>query len=214
MIVLGIESTCDETGCAIVRDGQDIISNIVSSQIDLHREYGGVVPELACRRHIDLIVPVLKNCLNEAKLSPQQIDLIAVANGPGLVGALLIGINFAKGLALSLEKPLIGVNHIEAHLYAALMPHLDSVQFPCLGVVLSGGHSTLVVIHDVGHYTLVGQTIDDALARLTIKLPKFSAWPIQADQRWNSSLAKEMPQNFHSEPLGLRTKPITCLSAD
>ncbi len=172
MIVLGIESTCDETGCALVREGHEILSNTVSSQIDLHHEYGGVVPELACRRHIDLVVPVLQSCLAEADISLPQIDLISVANGPGLIGALLIGLNFAKGLALALQKPLIGVNHIEAHLYAALMPHLDSIQFPCLGVVLSGGHSALVLIHSVGKYSLIGQTVDDALGEAYDKVAK------------------------------------------
>lgn len=177
MLVLGIESTCDETACAIVRDGKDILSNIVASQIDLHKEYGGVVPELACRRHIDLIIPVIDQALNQAKLTLEQIDLIAVANGPGLIGALLIGLNTAKALALALRKPFIGINHVEAHLYAAIMSHPQDVQFPCLGVVLSGGHTALVLIKQIGQYELIGQTVDDAVGEAFDKVAKMLNLP-------------------------------------
>lgn len=177
MIVLGIESTCDETGCAIVRDGTEILSNSVASQMDLHETYGGVVPELACRRHIDMILPVLSEALTKAQCTLQQIDLIAVAHGPGLIGALLIGLNAAKGLALALNKPLIGVNHVEAHLYAAMMPHLDTLQFPCLGVVLSGGHSAIVLIRAIGDYQLLGQTIDDAIGEAFDKVARIMGLP-------------------------------------
>src|SRR5262245_37594835 len=138
MLVLGIESTCDETACALVRNGKDILSNVVASQIDLHTAYGGVVPELACRRHIDVLLPVIQEALLQAQQPLEAIDLIAVAHGPGLIGALLIGLNAAKALSLALNKPFIGVNHIEAHLYAALMSHPHNVTFPCLGVVVSG----------------------------------------------------------------------------
>lgn len=172
MIVLGIESTCDETACAIVKDGHEILANVVSSQIDLHDTFGGVVPELACRRHIDLIIPVIDRALSEATLTLQDVDVIAVAHGPGLIGALLIGLNTAKALALALNKPLIGVNHIEAHLYAGIMPHLDSLPLPCLGVVLSGGHSALVLMKDIGEYQLIGQTIDDALGEAYDKVAR------------------------------------------
>ena len=119
MLVLGIESTCDETACSIVKDGREILSNVVSSQIDLHREYGGVVPELACRRHVDVLIPIIEESLKQAKATLSDIDLIAVAHGPGLIGALLIGISAAKSLALALGKPFVGVNHMEPHLYAA-----------------------------------------------------------------------------------------------
>lgn len=163
MLVLGIESTCDETACAVVRDGNFILSNIVSSQFDLHREYGGVVPELACRRHADVMISVLDQALAKAHLSLKAIDLIAVAFGPGLIGALLIGLNTAKALSLSLQKPFVGVNHVEAHLYAALMSHPSPPRFPCLGVVLSGAHTALVLMKGIGDYTLIGQTVDDAI---------------------------------------------------
>ncbi len=177
MLVLGIESTCDETACAVVQDGRIILSNIVASQIDLHQEYGGVVPELACRRHIDLIMPVLDRALTQAQLQLKDIDLIAVAHGPGLIGALLIGLNTAKALSLALQKPFIGINHVEAHLYAALMSQDNAVQFPCLGVVVSGGHTALVLIKALGAYELIGQTVDDAIGEAFDKVAKMLGLP-------------------------------------
>lgn len=177
MITLGIESTCDETGCSIVRNGTDILSNVVSSQIDLHKEYGGVVPELACRRHIDVIIPVLDESLKQAGVSLEDIDLIAVAHGPGLIGALLIGLNAAKALAFALKKPLIGVNHIKAHLYAAMMSQASPVTFPCLGIVLSGGHTAIVLMHDLCRYQLIGQTVDDAIGEAFDKTAKILGLP-------------------------------------
>lgn len=178
MLVLGIESTCDETACALVQNGSKILSNVISSQIDLHRQYGGVVPELACRRHIDVIVPVLDEACRMAGKKIEEVDLIAVARGPGLIGALLIGLNAAKALALALDKPFIGVNHVEAHLYAALMSHPPSeVSFPCLGVVLSGGHTALVLIREIGSYELIGQTVDDAVGEAFDKVAKMLDLP-------------------------------------
>ena len=177
MLVLGIESTCDETACSIVKNGRNILSNVISSQIDLHQEYGGVVPELACRRHIDVIIPVIDEALKQAKVTLNDIDLIAVARGPGLIGALLIGINAAKSLSLAIQKPLIGVNHIEAHLYASLMSHDAEIKFPALGVVLSGGHTSLIHMHDIGSYSLIGQTIDDAVGEAFDKVAKIMGLP-------------------------------------
>lgn len=144
MLVLGIESTCDETGCAIVRDGKDILSNVVVSQEDLHRKFGGVIPELACRRHIDVLCSLLRQSLC---VPLEKIDLIAVANGPGLIGALLIGLNFAKGLAFALGKPLVGVNHIEAHIYSTFID--QEVPLPAIGVIISGGHTALVKVEKI-----------------------------------------------------------------
>ncbi len=177
MLVLGIESTCDETACAVVKNGQEILSNVISSQIDIHKEYGGVVPELACRRHVDLIIPVLKQALEEAQVTLEEIDLIAVAHGPGLIGALLIGLNTAKALALAHHKPFIGINHIEAHLYAAMMSTETPVTFPCLGVLLSGGHTALVLIKEIGQYELIGQTIDDAIGEAFDKVARMLDLP-------------------------------------
>lgn len=175
MIVLGIESTCDETGIAVVRDGKEILANVVASQEDLHQVYGGVIPELACRRHIDVCLPLLQSALSQAQVTFEEIDLIAVAKGPGLIGALLIGLNFAKGLALASGKPLIGVNHIEAHLYAVLMGH--EVPLPALGVVISGGHTSLVEVEAVGKYQLLGQTQDDAIGEAFDKVAKLLQLP-------------------------------------
>lgn len=177
MLVLGIESTCDETACAVVKDGRDILSNIITSQIDLHAEYGGVVPELSCRRHVDVIIPVIKKALQEAKITLQEIDLIAVAHGPGLIGALLIGLTAAKTLSLALNKPFVGVNHIEAHLYAAIMSQPQAIIFPCIGVILSGGHTSLVRMDDVGGYTLIGETIDDAIGEAFDKVARMMELP-------------------------------------
>lgn len=177
MLVLGLESTCDETACAIVKDGQEILSSIISSQIDLHQAYGGVVPELACRRHIDLIIPVIDQALSAAQVSLKDIDLIAVARGPGLVGALLIGLNTAKAVALALNKPVIGVNHIEAHLYASLMANPVKVEYPCLGVVLSGGHTAICLMRSIGNYEMIGQTVDDAIGEAFDKVAKLMGLP-------------------------------------
>ncbi len=162
MIVLGIESSCDETACAIVRDGRQVLANVISSQTDLHEIYGGVFPELACRRHLDVLIPVMKEALRTAALSSSQIDLVAAAKGPGLIGALLIGLNAAKSLSYAWNVPFIGVNHVEAHLYAAMMP-LDTPPFPALGVVVSGGHTFIVKIEEIGTYQMIGTTQDDAV---------------------------------------------------
>lgn len=172
MLVLGIETTCDETSISVVRDGFEILSNVIYSQIEIHSQYGGVVPELACRHHIDAIPTVLTQALQEANVTLQEIDLIAVAKGPGLIGALLIGLHFGKTLAWALKKPIIGVNHIEAHLYAAIMSQQVPATLPALGVVLSGGHTSLVQMHDIGSYTLIGETVDDAIGEAFDKTAK------------------------------------------
>lgn len=162
MLVLGIESTCDETSAAVVKDGKEILSLTIASSADIHAQYGGVFPELACRRHIQAIIPIIDEALKQAKVSPQDIDLIAVAKGPGLVGALLIGMQAAKGLSIAWNKPFIGVNHIEAHLYAAMMGERPPV-FPALGLVISGGHTILLKIHAIGSYQPISSTVDDAV---------------------------------------------------
>lgn len=217
MLVLGIESTCDETACAIVRNGHEILSNVVSSQVDLHSEYGGVVPELACRRHVDVMIPVIETALKEADVSLKEIDLIAVAHSPGLIGALLIGLNSAKALSLALNKPLIEVNHIEAHLYAAMMPHLQTLSFPLLGVVLSGGHTSLFQIESAYHYTQLAQTVDDAIGEAFDKVAKILNLPYPGGPHieslalqgnalrypFKSGTVKERPLNFSFS--GLKT---------
>ncbi len=176
MLVLGIETTCDETACAIVRDGREILSNVVFSQIEIHDHFGGVVPELACRRHIEVLIPVIDQALHEAQFKLPDIDLFAVAHGPGLIGALLIGLNAAKTFSLCMGKPFIGINHVEAHLYAALMSN-PAVKFPCLGIVLSGGHTNLILMHELGQYELLGQTVDDAVGEAFDKAAKIMGLP-------------------------------------
>lgn len=177
MLVLGIESTCDETAFAVVREGKEILSNVIASQIDLQKDFGGVVPELAARRHVDAITPLLEQCLQEAGVPLNEIDLIAVAHGPGLIGPLTIGVTAAKALSLSLQKPFIGVNHIEAHLYGAIMSSTEPVEFPALGVVISGGHTALVLMHGIGHYSLIGQSVDDAIGEAFDKVARILRLP-------------------------------------
>ncbi len=169
MLVLGIESTCDETAASIVEDGQKILSSIIFSQANLHAAYGGVYPELASRAHIESIITVIDEAISKAQISKDQIDLVAVANAPGLVGGLLIGVETAKALSLALSIPFIGINHVEAHLYAAMMTTPKS-SFPALGIVLSGGHTLIVKIEAIGSYTILGTTIDDALGEAFDKL--------------------------------------------
>lgn len=190
MKVLGIESTCDETAASLVVDGHKILSQIISSQIDLHNVYGGVVPELACRRHIEVILPVIQQALDEANTPLSAIDLIAVAYGPGLVGPLFIGLQTAKGLALALDKPLVGVNHVEAHLYASLMSTKESPVFPALGIVLSGGHTILVKIDAIGSYEPIAHTVDDAVGESFDKVAKMLGKPYPGGP-YVESLAKE-----------------------
>jgi len=208
MLVLGIESTCDETACAVVRDGYEILSNVVSSQIDLHKEFGGVVPELACRRHIDLIIPILDESLKLANINLQDLDLIAVAHGPGLIGALLIGLNMAKSLAVALKKPFIGINHIEAHLYAALMSHNEKIAFPYLGVVLSGGHTSLVLMEDIGTYRLISQTVDDAIGEAFDKVAKMLGLPYPGGPEIEALARQGDPSRFPFKGGRVKTRPL------
>lgn len=176
MIVLGIESSCDETACSVVRNGKEILSNVVTSQIDLHQEFGGVVPELASRRHAEVMIPVIDMALKQAGVTLKDVGLIAVAQGPGLVGALMIGLNTAKALSMALGIPFVGVNHIYAHLYAALMDQ-PQVHFPCLGVVLSGGHTALLQMQDLQTYIPLGRTVDDAIGEAFDKVAKLLGLP-------------------------------------
>ncbi len=208
MLVLGIESTCDEAACAIVRCGKEILANVVSSQIDLHKEYGGVVPELACRRHVDILLPVIDEALKQANLKLDEIDLIAVSHGPGLIGALLIGLNAAKALALALDKPFIGINHVEAHLYAAIMSHPEQIQFPCLGVILSGGHTTLVEMAELGAYEVIGQTVDDAIGEAFDKVAKMMNLPYPGGPCIEKLALQGDPSSFPFKPGRIKEKPF------
>lgn len=208
MIVLGIETTCDETSFSLVKDGTEILSNAITSQIDLHAEYGGVVPELSCRRHIDVLIPVLKQCLDEANVTLDQIDLIAVAYGPGLIGALLIGVTTAKTLALTLDIPFIGVNHVEAHLYAALMAQQTPTTFPCLGAVLSGGHTALILMKGIGDYTLISETVDDAIGEAFDKVGKQLGLKYPGGPQIEALATKGDPRRFPFKPGKVKEKPL------
>ncbi|MBQ0058827.1 MAG: tRNA (adenosine(37)-N6)-threonylcarbamoyltransferase complex transferase subunit TsaD [Lachnospiraceae bacterium] len=159
--ILAIESSCDETAAAVVRNGHEVLSNIISSQIDLHTLYGGVVPELASRKHIEKINPVIEEALKAADRKLEDMDAIAVTYGPGLVGALLVGVAAAKGLAWAANKPLIGVHHIEGHICANYIEHPD-LEPPYLGLVVSGGHTHLFVAEEATKFRILGRTVDDA----------------------------------------------------
>lgn len=208
MLVLGIESTCDETAASVVRDGREILSNIVSSQIDLHAAYGGVVPELACRRHVDVLLPVIDEALSKANVTLKDIDLFAVAHGPGLVGALLLGVNAAKALSLATGKPFIGINHVEAHLYAAFMSAEQDPSFPCLGVVLSGGHTSIVKLSDVGQETILSQTVDDAVGEAFDKVAKLMDLPYPGGPCIEALAVSGDPKAYPFKPGKVKGKPL------
>ncbi|MBQ3394430.1 MAG: tRNA (adenosine(37)-N6)-threonylcarbamoyltransferase complex transferase subunit TsaD [Oscillospiraceae bacterium] len=161
MYILGIESSCDETAASIVEDGRKIISNIVYSQVEEHGLYGGVVPEIASRRHIDAISEVVKKCLDDAGMEPKDLDGIACTFAPGLIGALLVGVNYAKGMAYSAHKPLIPVHHLRGHIAALYLTHPE-LEPPFLCLVASGGHSHIVAVDSYTKFRVIGRTIDDA----------------------------------------------------
>lgn len=186
MKVLGIESSCDETAAAVVEDGKRLLSNVVATSMDLHAQYGGVVPEIAARSHIESIIPVIKQALADAKCTWKDIDAIAVTYGAGLGGSLLIGVLAARTLAIRFKKPLYAINHVEGHVYANFLtetPLPDYVlptqapAFPCLALIVSGGHSQLALFRDHFDYTLLGQTQDDAIGEAFDKVAKILGLP-------------------------------------
>jgi N6-L-threonylcarbamoyladenine synthase len=177
MRVLGIETSCDETAAAVVEDGRRALSDVVSTQIDIHRRWGGVVPELASRNHVVQVMPVVDEALSRAGVGgPEAIDAVAVTSGPGLVGALLVGVQAAKALALAWGKPLVSVNHLEGHLVAAFLSETPPA-FPFLGVVVSGGHTSLYAVRGFGEYQLLGHTRDDAAGEAFDKGAKLLGLP-------------------------------------
>ncbi len=171
-VVLGIETSCDETAAAIVVGGRDVRSSVVSSQVDLHARYGGVVPEIASRAHVELLTPVLAQAMVEAGCDDTDIDLVAATVGPGLIGSLLVGVAAAKALALVWDVPFVGVNHLEAHLYAAFLEEPD-LELPVVVLLVSGGHTMLVEMRAPGNYRVLGQTIDDAAGEAFDKVARF-----------------------------------------
>jgi len=171
VLILGIESSCDETAAAIVRDGREILSSVISSQIELHRPYGGVVPELASREHLEKIDPIVRAALSQAGVTLHDVDAIAVTQGPGLIGSLLVGVCYAKSLAYGLDIPLIGVNHIEGHFYSVAFDN-PPIAYPAMALIVSGGHTNLFHVPEEGKYRLVSRTRDDAAGEAFDKIAK------------------------------------------
>ena len=161
MNILGIETSCDETAAAVVKDGQTILSNVIASQVDIHSRYGGIVPEVASRQHLLSIIPIISEAMKQAHIEWDDLNAVAVTNGPGLAGSLLVGVNAAKSVAAAHDLTLIGVNHLEGHVYANWLEG-NTPQFPALCLIVSGGHSDILLMHDHGSYRILGRTRDDA----------------------------------------------------
>ncbi|MEX1008924.1 MAG: tRNA (adenosine(37)-N6)-threonylcarbamoyltransferase complex transferase subunit TsaD [Acidimicrobiia bacterium] len=172
MRILGIETSCDETAAAVVVDGRAVCSSVVSSQVDLHARFGGVVPEIASRAHVELITEVIEEALVESGMELRALDAVAACHGPGLAGALLVGVSAAKALALTADLPYVGVNHLEAHLYAAWLEE-PTLEPPLVVLIVSGGHTMIVVMEDHGRYRVAGQTVDDAAGEAFDKVARF-----------------------------------------
>ncbi len=173
--ILGIETSCDETAASIVKNGKEIVANVVASQIESHKRFGGVVPEIASRHHVEQVTIVLEEVMTQANMSFQDLDAIAVTEGPGLVGALLIGVNAAKALSFAHQIPLVGVHHIAGHIYANQL--VDELQFPCLALVVSGGHTELVLMKEHGSFEVIGETLDDAAGEAYDKVARTMGLP-------------------------------------
>lgn len=171
-VILAIETSCDETAASVVMGGTDVLSSVVSSQIDLHAKFGGVVPEIASRAHVEILPSVIDQAISEAGIDPSRIDAVAATHGPGLIGALLVGVSAAKALAYTWNVPYIGVNHLEAHLYAGLLED-EKLEFPLVVLLVSGGHTMLIDMRGIGQYSVLGRTIDDAAGEAFDKVARF-----------------------------------------
>ena len=171
-VILALETSCDETAVSVVMGGNDVLSSIVSSQIEIHARFGGVVPEVASRAHMEALIPVMQSAITEAGILPSRIDAVAATAGPGLIGALLVGVSAAKSLALVWDKPFIGVNHLEAHLYAGLLDD-PTLEFPLVVLLVSGGHTMIIEMRGHGDYTVLGRTIDDAAGEAYDKVARY-----------------------------------------
>ena len=224
ILILAIESSCDETAASVVRNGRDVLSNIISSQIMEHRKLGGVVPEVASRKHVENVSWVVDEALKEAGVKATDLDAVAVTYGPGLVGALLVGLQFAKGFAFSLGKPLIGVNHIEGHIAANYIEHKDLVP-PFVSLVVSGGHTFIVHVKDYGDFEVLGETRDDAAGEAFDKVARalslnYPGGPeIDRVARLGNPDAIKFPKaNFHEDTLdfsfsGLKSAVLNYLNS-
>jgi N6-L-threonylcarbamoyladenine synthase len=203
-VILAIESSCDETSAAVVVNGRKVLSNIISSQIDLHKKFGGVVPEIASRKHVELIMPVISQALEAAAVKLEEVDAIGVTYGPGLVGALLVGLSAAKGLAFAADKPLVGVHHIEGHIAANYLEN-EALEPPFVCLVASGGHSHIVYVADYHRFEIMGQTRDDAAGEAFDKIARalglgYPGGPlIDAEAAKGNSRAVDFPKVYFND---------------
>lgn len=204
MYTLALETSCDETSAAVLKDGRQILSNIISTQVPIHRKFGGVVPEIASRQHIEYVMPIIKEALDTARITLQEIDHIGVTYGPGLVGALLVGVAAAKAISFALDKPLVGVNHMEGHIFANFLSHPE-LEPPFLALVVSGGHTQLVKIEGYNQFTLLGQTRDDAAGEAFDKIARVMGYPYPGGPQIDA-LAKTGNPNAISFPKALHEK--------
>ena len=204
LLTLGIESSCDETAAAVLRGGRTLLSNVISTQIPLHRKYGGVVPEIASRRHIVNVMPVIDAALKQSGVALSDINQIAVTYGPGLAGALLVGVSAAKALAFAQNVPIIGVNHLEGHIFANFLSHMELVP-PFIALVVSGGHTALIHVRDYNHFTLIGQTRDDAAGEAFDKVARVLGLPYPGGPEIDK-IAAEGDENAIDFPQALRER--------
>ncbi len=200
--ILAIETSCDETACAVLENGRALLSSVVASQMDIHARYGGVFPEVASRQHVLSIMPVVEQALNKAHLTLNDIDTIAVTQGPGLAGSLIVGMNMAKGMALALDKPLIGVNHLEGHIYSAWVYNAGEEvppepQFPLMALLVSGGHTELNLMTDHLTYQRLGSTLDDAAGEAFDKVARLLDLPYPGGPSVQKSAEDGDPERFH-----------------
>lgn len=200
--ILAIETSCDETACAVLENGRALLSSVVASQMDIHARYGGVFPEVASRQHVLSIMPVVEQTLNKAHLTLNDIDAIAVTQGPGLAGSLIVGMNMAKGMALALDKPLIGVNHLEGHIYSAWVYNAGEEvppepQFPMMALLVSGGHTELNLMTDHLTYQRLGSTLDDAAGEAFDKVARLLDLPYPGGPSVQKSAEDGDPERFH-----------------
>lgn len=201
MKLLAFESSCDETSCAVIEDGRHILSNVIATQVPIHKKFGGVVPEIASRHHIEDVLPVAEEALGEAGCTWQDLDAVAVTQGPGLVGALLVGVAAAKAAAWAAGKPLIAVNHMEGHIFANLLQYPD-LEPPFLSLVVSGGHTMLVVVEDYNTFRLLGETRDDAAGEAFDKIARVMGYPYPGGPHIDR-LAKEGDPNAIHFPMAM-----------
>ncbi|TYA15606.1 tRNA (adenosine(37)-N6)-threonylcarbamoyltransferase complex transferase subunit TsaD [Paenibacillus faecis] len=195
--ILAVETSCDETSAAVVKNGTEVLSNLIASQIETHKAFGGVVPEVASRKHVESITLMLEKAIDQAGIAPEDLSAVAVTEGPGLVGALLVGIMAAKSLAFALDKPLIGTHHIAGHIYANRL--IGEIRYPCLALVVSGGHTELVFMRQEGHFELIGRTRDDAVGEAYDKVARALGFPYPGGPHVDklaveSAVAEELPR--------------------